>query len=395
MWFPFRILASQKSAMRFAIFPTTALALLTGPLLAQQELYVLGRFEKIWRVDGYDTATPNPVEVTTWQQTVQHDPVGLAFDPDTGTFLVLTSPWGQGNNLTSHLSRVDPMSGTTTVLCSFPFGGLRGLERRWDGTLFTVRDNVGLVRLDPATCDLEVIPLTSAIGSTWSPVALDERGDIWSEDGPLLRVDPIDGSVSQTPIPAPPSAVLGLEVDLGGVVYTCGISADVWRFDPLVGSWVEVLPSWNVLNNTYDVAFKQATDGRDLEDICAGLPNSTGVGSTLEPIGTGLISANDLELNSRRLPPQVFGYYLMGANQGSTPVGHGVLCIAAPVHRYSSSVLSSGVDGQMRFSLDLNQLASGAAAQPGDRFLFQLWHRDNVAGSPTSNFSSTVAVTFH
>ena len=32
---------------------------------AQQELFVLGRFNKIWRVDGYDTASPMLVEITT------------------------------------------------------------------------------------------------------------------------------------------------------------------------------------------------------------------------------------------------------------------------------------------------------------------------------------------
>ena len=56
--------------------------------------------------------------------------------------------------------------------------------------------------------------------------------------------------------------------------------------------------------------------------------------------------------------------------------------------------LDSGAAQRVVFPLDLNQLANGAAAQPGDVFLFQLWHRDVVGGTNTSNLSATVSITF-
>ena len=85
--------------MSYFTRPLTALVglgILASAAGAQQELFVLGRFNKIWRVDGYDTATPVLVEITTWQNNGQMDPVGLERDPATGDFLLLTSPWLPG-----------------------------------------------------------------------------------------------------------------------------------------------------------------------------------------------------------------------------------------------------------------------------------------------------------
>lgn len=361
---------------------------------AQQELFVLGRFNKIWRVDGYDTATPVLVEITTWQNNGLMDPVGLERDPATGDFLLLTSPWLPGGAQQSELSRVDPLTGATTVVCTFPFTGLRGLERRWDGTLLTLKDHRELVRIDLATCTVTKTKLSSPVGSFWAPIALDARGMVVSEDGFLAQVDPIDGKVNSSSKPMPNAFQLGMEVDLDGTIYSVGVAADLWRYDPMSGTWIEVLKSWNVMSNGYDLAFSQSVDGIGFQSICEGLPNSTGAGASLELLGLSDIASNDLELNSRHLPPNRFGYYLMGPNAGSTAVGSGVLCIGPPVYRFSSSVLSSGPEGRVRFALDLNQLPTGQPLMAGDLFLFQLWYRDSVAGAPTSNFSATVSVTF-
>lgn len=371
-----------------------ALGLLASVAGTQQELYVLGRFNKIWRVDGYDTASPVLVEITTWQNNGQMEPVGLERHPATGEFLLLTSPWNPQGVQQSELSRVDPLTGTTSVLCTFPFGGLRGLERRWDGTLLTLQDHRDLVRIDLATCTVTRTTLSSLVGSTWAPLALDARGMVVAEDGSLVQIDPIDGAVSSSGIPMPNGTQLGMEVDTDGTVYSVGAAADLWRFDPLSGQWTQVLQHWNVMNNGYDLAFSQGADGVGFQEVCEGLPNSTGVGATLELLGVSDVASNDLELNSRQLPPNRFGYYLMGPNAGSTPVGSGVLCIGPPVFRFASSVLDSGPDARVRFPLDLTQLPTGQPAMAGDLFLFQLWYRDAVGAVPTTNFSATVSVSF-
>ena len=141
-------------------------------------------------------------------------------------------------------------------------------------------------------------------------------------------------------------------------------------------------------------ALSMSVDGAGFVEVCDGEPNSTGVASSLELLGTSTASANDLELAARQLPVNVFGYYLMSDSAASIPVGLGTLCLGSTVYRYNNNVLNSGPSGTVRFPLDLNQLADGQAAMVGDTQIFQLWHRDAVTGIVSSNFSGAVAVTF-
>lgn len=368
--------------------------LLAAPAVAQQDLFLLGRFNKIWRLDGYDTATPTPVELVKWGGPGLGSPVGLEVDPATGDFLLLTSNWNEFEEQQSIVSRVDPASGSTTPILTIPSGNLRGLDRRWDGVLYSIREGRDLVRIDLATGEVTYDALDTIVGTTWSPVAVDARGELWSETGDLVRIDPADGAVT-VGVPSPPTTPLGMEVAANGDLYLTDLSAAVWRYEAAAQQWVQLLPNWNLMSNGYDLAFSEVVDGSGFDALCDGQPNSTGVGSTLELIGSATVGANDLELYSRRLPPGAFGYYLMGPNPGSTPVGQGELCIAAPVYRYNGAVLNARGVGRVRFALDLNQLATGNAAVPGDFFVFQLWHRDIVGGQGTSNFSAAVTVTFH
>jgi hypothetical protein len=187
---------------------------------------------------------------------------------------------------------------------------------------------------------------------------------------------------------------LGLEIDAGGVIYTVGVSADLNRYDPAVGSWVQLFPPWNEMSNGYDLAFTEPVDGAGFAAVCDGLPNSTGLASTFELIGGNTAAANDLELIARQLPTNQFGYYIMSDTAGSFPVGQGVLCLGFPVYRFSANVLNSGAAGEVRFPLNLNQLANGQAAMSGATYFFQYWHRDFALGVGTSNLSDAVSITF-
>ena len=97
----------------------------------------------------------------------------------------------------------------------------------------------------------------------------------------------------------------------------------------------------------------------------------------------------DLELLCRDLPSSSFGYFLVGPNAGSMPVGQGVLCIGAPQFRYSLFVQDSGAGGSVRFEIDLSALPNGAPVLAGDRYIFQYWHRDNGSTSNLSPWAPT------
>ncbi|MCP3915017.1 MAG: hypothetical protein GY711_05640 [bacterium] len=386
--------------MTFQARPRAAASLLLLPLLAsaamaQQDLFVLGRFNKIWRVDGHATATPTLVEVASWTTNgTAYEPVGLEVDPVTGDFWVLTSDWGGQGTSVSDLVRVDPATGIGTVAVSLPAAMMRGLDRRWDGKMYTIRDQEELWLIDPVAGTWVVEPLSAPVGSFWAPVAVDTRGNLLSEQAStLVTIDPLSGDVSPLPPTLPGALPTGIEIGAGSV-YSVGATADLWRFDTAQGVWVELFPAWNEMSNGYDLAFSEPVDGAGYAEVCDGLPNSTGSGSTLELIGGNNASSNDLELASRQLPPNQFGYYLLSDNAASIPVGQGVLCLGFTVHRYSNDILNSGADGAVRFPLDLGQLANGLPTLPGDTYLFQFWHRDAVQGFSTSNLSDAVAVTF-
>lgn len=370
------------------------LTLAAAPSLAQQDLYGLGRFNKIWRIDGYDTAAPTLTEITTWGLAANGFPVGLERDPVSGDFFVLvrSEPFDPE---ASHVLRVDP-GGATTIEASYPGLQLEGLDRTWDGHLVSIEGGDTIARLDLAAGTFELRPMTAFLDSSFTPLAIDARGMLLSEDGEdTLRIDPISGQVAPTGLDLPlGSGVMGMEITADDVIYTSGLAADIHRYDPAVGAWVNLLPTWNVMSNCYDLCFTQVVDGKGFEAVCSSLPNSTGLTATLELLGTSAVVNNDLELTSANLPTGVFGYYLLGPTAGSFPVGSGELCIASPVYRFNSNVLNSGGAGTMRMMLDLNSLPGHGNVQAGDSLIFQLWHRDNVGGSSTTNFSAAVRVQF-
>ena len=114
--------------------------------------------------------------------------------------------------------------------------------------------------------------------------------------------------------------------------------------------------------------------------------------------------SNDLvtakTLHALALPFNVFGFFVASSDvmSGVTPSGSsGNLCLGGAIGRYSNAVLDSGPNGEFSFSLLPSQIArpSGiVAAQPGETWYFQAWHRDTVNGMPTSNFTNAVGITF-
>ncbi len=129
---------------------------------------------------------------------------------------------------------------------------------------------------------------------------------------------------------------------------------------------------------------------------CPANPNSTGQPAQLECVGRPEIYANCIGLLGSSVPAGQFGYFLTSRHQGFVPLfgsSQGNLCLALPIVRFSSDILTAGADERVAFTPDLTTLPQGTVFQPGDTWRFQLWFRDNNPGQ-TSNTTHGLAVTF-
>lgn len=131
-------------------------------------------------------------------------------------------------------------------------------------------------------------------------------------------------------------------------------------------------------------------------DYCSSNPNSTGLAAVLTATGSAALVADDLTLNVGDLPVGRVGYFLLSDAQANVPGfggSQGVLCLGAPILRFSKDVLTADAAGQVSFALDFGNLPGGTTIQIGETWNFQLWYRD-VNPSPTSNTSNGLAITF-
>jgi probable HAF family extracellular repeat protein len=128
--------------------------------------------------------------------------------------------------------------------------------------------------------------------------------------------------------------------------------------------------------------------------------NSAGCGGIVLVSGGPLLPTGSLELEARLLPANAFGYFLISRDQGSTfPLinSQGRLCLGGFIGRFvgPGEIKSSGSTGSFTLAIDLASLPTPfgtVAAQPGETWHFQAWHRD-ANPIPTSNFTDAVGVT--
>lgn len=132
-----------------------------------------------------------------------------------------------------------------------------------------------------------------------------------------------------------------------------------------------------------------------------GAPNSTGGPSRTMAFVSDEIAAAALRLETHGLPGGVFGLYAVAPTTGNVvpPGSAGPLCLGGPIGRFDGpgQIQLSSPQGRVRLDVDLAQLPGPngpRAAQPGETWHFQYWHRD-VLGSTVSNFSNAVTVTAH
>ncbi|MCP3917862.1 MAG: hypothetical protein GY711_20135 [bacterium] len=123
------------------------------------------------------------------------------------------------------------------------------------------------------------------------------------------------------------------------------------------------------------------------------LPNSTGVGASIEAFGFLDIVVNDLSLVARDMPAGQFGYFLVGQTQGSlTPPGSvGILCLAGNIGRYNAiAEIFQGPLGEIDVDLTAIPVNPPQPVVAGETWNFQAWYRDGG----TSNFTDGVTMAF-
>ncbi len=397
------MLASRLATVALALVGLCAVA-----PAQTQALYTLSRQNRIWRIDGYDTANPTAVLVTQWLppqdgSTLPSEPLGFDLDPVTGDFLILAGAWFPNPGDFARLIRWDPVSETSTTEWTLPFTALKSLERRWDGKLVSIDDNAAIVTIDPSDGSAISTPMEASIEDLvplFPPFDLDARGypqvvGNFTQGSASLQVDPATGAFTATTVPVLPSSIYGsfARANSGELYAATLFPGDLYRYSPTSGAWELVFDNGLLTtNNVYDLLLTNQDDGEGFERICDGLPNSSGVKATMDLVGTSLVGDNDLRLVTFDLPGTTAGFYLMGSAMGSLPVGSGELCIAPTVYRYGASL--SVVQDTYSFTADLTALPNGMPAMANTTQIFQFWYRDNDAGLPTSNLSDAVAVRF-
>ncbi len=132
---------------------------------------------------------------------------------------------------------------------------------------------------------------------------------------------------------------------------------------------------------------------------CAANPNSSGSISKIGALGGSSIAGNDFVLHASDLPPQTFGFFLAGSAPGFVPNpggSQGNLCIGGPIGRFQQILLSGG-SGTVSMAVDWASIpwpiGGSTTVLPGQTWNFQFYHRDQIGGAPTSNFSEGLGMT--
>ncbi len=204
--------------------------------------------------------------------------------------------------------------------------------------------------------------------------------------------DPVDNTIwfTRELVPFGDGDVLtltGVPSSLGGTFLTAVIPADAQSGDLLVRN--QVAGAAGISN-----AWPYALDDCPPPTLaCDGEPNSvSATGASLAFMGSQSLAANAASLAADDLPPGTPYLPILGTQSASVPLGMGVLCIGSPIVRLTPGFASAG--GQGTIALDLPTPAPGTTIQSGETWLFQVWYRDSVGGSSTSNLSSAIAVPF-
>ncbi len=131
-------------------------------------------------------------------------------------------------------------------------------------------------------------------------------------------------------------------------------------------------------------------------------PNSTGLRGQIDAQGSTSLATNDVTLTASQLPMNAFGFFIASRDRGFTagPAGSaGNLCLSGAIGRYvgPGQIQTTGATNSFSLTIDtasIPQPTGSVPAMAGESWSFQAWHRDQVIGLPTSNFTDGVRITF-
>jgi len=137
-------------------------------------------------------------------------------------------------------------------------------------------------------------------------------------------------------------------------------------------------------------------------NYCTANNNSTGTTGLMTATGSAVVANNNLTLSATRLSLNSFGFFLTSRTQGfvANPGGSsGNLCVGGAIGRFvgPGQIKNSGTTGGINLAINVNAMPTPVgpvAAVAGETWNFQAWHRDSVAGNPTSNFTNGLALLF-
>ena len=153
--------------------------------------------------------------------------------------------------------------------------------------------------------------------------------------------------------------------------------------------------------NTYSMLIGGTSEGPIGTAYCSANPNSTGVSGGLFAEGSTTVADNNLMLTAFDLPNNTLGFFIVSPTQVFIPNINGSagnLCVGPSIGRgVGGSIFNTGTTGGATVTADLLAMPTPTGpvvVVPGDTWNFQAWHRDNVGGSVTSNFTHGLEVNF-
>ena len=269
-------------------------------------------------------------------------------------------------------------------------------------------------------------------GNSQMDEILVRNGTIWAREGDILDGELLSGSLEGASINENGNIAFVWGIDVGPgvpdealffedqIILREGDAVD-WDGDGVIDPAVTIR-SFTGLNTitlgpdgaiyfTADVDVSGATlegffviEGPNIgTSYCMANANSTGQVATTIATGSATIADNDVTLFADGLPTSAFGFFLTSqtpafiANPGGS---QGNLCLSGAFGRYvgPGQIQSSGTSGSITLTIDLTAMPQpngSVAAQVGETWNFQLWHRDQVMGLSTSNFTDARAILFN
>lgn len=193
-------------------------------------------------------------------------------------------------------------------------------------------------------------------------------------------------------------------VHFGPTTIPCGVNTAFLELDPATG---QVLST--SFTSGISAHMELAVRARPVGDIgmpfttCIPNANSTGATGVMSAFGSTYVADNNVTLTASNLPNATFGFFLASQTGGDVnmPGGSmGRLCLGGSIGRFvgPGQIMNTMQTGAISLGIDLTQVPDPQLGLidilAGELWGFQLWHRDSVGGSATSNFTDALLITF-